>query len=59
MKKIFTIMTILFMAVILVACNGENNNGGGLGEENPERLVVWADNTYWGGENGKLVTEMV
>lgn len=23
------------------------------------KLVIWADNTYWGGENGKLVAEMV
>ena len=25
----------------------------------PDKLVVWADSTYWGGENGKLVAEMV
>lgn len=24
-----------------------------------KKLVIWADNTYWGGENGKLVAEMV
>lgn len=58
MKKIFSTIAILLLAITLAACNGDDN-GGDLGDENPERLVVWADNTYWGGENGKLVSAML
>lgn len=61
MKKTFLFLTVLLTAVVFVACSGDTNTGAtnDLGEETPDRIVIWADNTYWGGENGKLVTAMV
>lgn len=57
MKKLFTLLTLLLFGVFLVACDGDS--GGGQGDETPDKLTVWADNTYWGGENEKLVKTML
>ena len=60
MKKLYSVMTVLMLSIVLVACgNGNGGSTDGDGNENPDKLVVWADSTYWGGENGKLVAEMV
>lgn len=57
MKKLLLLITVLLLTLFLVSCN--KNVDGGEGEEKPDQLVVWATNDYWGGENGKLVSEMV
>ena len=57
MRKLLGFITVLLLAVALVACDGGTQ--GGEGDEEVDKLTIWADSTYWGGENGKLVNEMV
>lgn len=60
MKKTFMSLLSLMLTFVLVACGGGGGTSSLVSEnETPEQLVVWADATYWGGENGKLVSEMV
>ena len=57
MRKWFLLIMTVLVATALVACDGGEQ--GGEGEEFPEQITIWADNTYWGGANEELVVEMV
>lgn len=61
MKKLLGSILTLSLSLSLIACGpgGDEVSSDIASEKTPEKLVVWSDSTYWGGENGKLVAEMV
>lgn len=57
MKKLFTAIMLLVISIGLVACGGGGSNEDV--DEATDTLKIWADSTYWGGENEIMVKEMI